>query len=210
MVDPRTILIATTNRGKLLEVQAILADLPVTLVTLEAHPNIPEAIEDADTFEGNAASKALHYARLTQSWTLADDSGLVVDALGGAPGVHSARYAGPACDAAANNAKLIAALSGVPQEDRTARFYCAVALANPAEVLAVVVGVWEGVIIDEARGTSGFGYDPHFFVPSIGMTEGMTAAQMSSEQKNSVSHRGQALRAIRLHIERLPTTVEPT
>lgn len=205
MVDPRTILIATTNRGKLREARAILADLPVALVTLEAHPNTPEAVEDADTFEGNAARKALHYAGLTQSWTLADDSGLVVDTLGGAPGVHSARYAGPARDAAANNAKLIAALSATPEEDRAARFCCAVALANPAEVLAVVLGVWEGVIIDEARGTNGFGYDPHFFFPSVGMT----AAQMSPDQKNSLSHRGQALRAIRPHVERLLATIEP-
>jgi XTP/dITP diphosphohydrolase len=201
----RTILIATTNRGKLREVQAILAGLPLRLVTLEDFPGLPEPIEDADTFEENAKIKALHYARLTRHWTLADDSGLVVDALGGSPGVRSARHAGPECDPAANNAKLVKELCGVPPESRTARFQCAIALAGPEGVLATTRGAVEGVIIDEARGTNGFGYDPHFFVPE----HGMTTAEMAPEQKNRISHRGEALRAIRPTIELLSGVSRP-
>jgi len=199
VVTERTILVATTNRGKLREVQAILTELPVKLVSLDDYPHLPEPVEDADTFEGNAERKALHYTALTGCWTLADDSGLIVDALGGEPGVHSARYAGPDCDAAANNAKLIAALADVPCEKRRARFCCSVVLASPSGVVATGSGVLEGMIVDDPRGFNGFGYDPHFFVPEYGMT----TAQMPPERKNRISHRGQALRAIRPHIERL-------
>jgi XTP/dITP diphosphohydrolase len=193
-----TILIATTNLGKLREVREILTGLPIELTTLEDHPGLPQAVEDADTFAGNAERKALHYARLLDGWTLADDSGLVVDALNGAPGVHSARYAGPQADPAANNAKLIAALAGVPPETRTAHFCCAVALAGPSRVMAKAFGTVDGVIIDHPRGDGGFGYDPHFYVPRLGLT----TAEMTSEQKNLISHRGQAFRAIRRELER--------
>ncbi|MGB2984588.1 MAG: XTP/dITP diphosphatase [Phycisphaerae bacterium] len=195
----QTILIATTNRGKLREVRAILDHLPVHFTTLANYPNLPEPIEDAVTFEGNAKLKALHYARLTGCWTLADDSGLEVDALGGEPGTHSARYAGPECDVAANNAKVIKKLTGIPPEQRTARFRCAIALASPEEVVATATGAVEGMIVDDARGTNGFGYDPHFFVPEYGMT----TAEMPPEQKNRISHRGEALRAIHPAIERM-------
>ncbi len=199
MVTPRSILIATTNQGKLREARQILAGLPVELTALDAYPDAPEAVEDADTFEGNAEKKAVHYAALCGGWTLADDSGLVVDALGGEPGVYSARYAGLDADDAANNAKLIAALASVEAEKRTARFCCAVALASPDGVLASVFGTVEGLIVDEPRGDNGFGYDPHFFVPE----KGMTTAQMQPELKNRISHRGQAFRAIRSKIELL-------
>ncbi len=199
MVTSQSILIATTNKGKLREVREILSGLPVELATLDAYPNVPDAVEDADTFEGNAAKKALHYAALCGGWTLADDSGLVVDALGGEPGVYSARYAGPDATDSDNNAKLIAALADVPPEERTARFCCAVALADVDGVLASVFGTVEGVIVDEPHGDNGFGYDPHFFVP----TEGMTTAQMQPELKNRISHRGQAFRAVRPKIEAL-------
>jgi XTP/dITP diphosphohydrolase len=141
----------------------------------------------------------LHYAALTGCWTLADDSGLEVDALRGEPGVHSARYAGPGCDAAANNAKLVRKLSDMPPGQRMARFRCVIALASPEEVLAMASGALRGVIVDEARGAGGFGYDPHFFVPEYGTT----TAEMSPEQKNRISHRGQALQAVRPAIERL-------
>ena len=194
-----TVLIATANQGKLGEVMAILAGLPVHLTTLEDYPDLPVPVEDAETFEGNAQRKALHYAALTGCWALADDSGLEVDILGGEPGVHSARYAGPSCDASANNARLIQELSGTSPGQRVARFRCVIALANPDEVLAVASGALEGVIVDQARGTGGFGYDPHFFVPEYGMT----TAEMSPGQKNRISHRGQALRAVRPAIERL-------
>ena len=199
MVSRAAILIATTNQGKLREVRAMLGGVPVRITTLTDYPSLPKPIEDASTFEGNASLKALHYAKLAGCLSLADDSGLEVDALGGAPGVHSARYAGPACDDAANNAKLIRELAGVPASRRAARFRCAVALASPREVLATATGVVNGVIVDVARGANGFGYDPHFFVPE----HGMTTAQMPPEQKNRISHRGQALRAIRPAIERL-------
>ena len=195
----RTILIATTNRGKLREVREILFGLPVSLACLDDYPGLPEAVEDAGTFEGNAVLKARHYALLTGVWALADDSGLSVDALGGAPGVHSARYAGADGDGAANNAKLIGELARASSADRSARFCCAVALADRAEVLATSVGTWEGVVVDDPRGSAGFGYDPHFYVPS----ERMTAAEMNPELKNRLSHRGQAFRAIRPAIERL-------
>ena len=199
MTLPATILIATKNRGKLREVQDILAGLPVVWATLDQIPDLPDAVEDADTFAGNAERKAMHYARLTGLWTLADDSGLEVDALGGAPGVYSARYAGRQGKDAANNAKLIVKLAGVPPEQRTARFRCAVALAGPEGILATACGTFEGLIVDDPRGTNGFGYDPHFFVPELGMT----AAQLPPEQKNRISHRAQALAAILPDIQRL-------
>ncbi len=199
MARPRTLLIATTNRDKLREVRAILAGLPVGLTTLEGYPDLPEAIENADTFEGNADLKALHYARLTGEWTLADDSGLAVDALDGGPGVYSARYAGPEANPEANNARLIADLTGVPPDKRTAHYCCAVTLAAPSGVLGRTFGTWEGLIVDEPRGTNGFGYDPYFFVP----THGVRAAELSPDTKNRLSHRGKAFRAIRPHIEHL-------
>jgi XTP/dITP diphosphohydrolase len=176
-----------------------LDGLPVRFASLEDFPDLPRPDENADTFEGNAAIKALHYARLTAQWTLADDSGLTVDALNSEPGVRSARYAGPECDPAANNAKLVKALAAVSPDRRAARFCCAIVLAGPQGILATAEGVVEGIIIDEPRGHNGFGYDPHFFMPEYGMT----TAQMSLEQKNRISHRGQALRRIRPAIERL-------
>ncbi len=200
-MPPRpTILIATNNAGKLREIRDILEGLSVRLVSLGDSAVLPEPVENAATFEGNAELKALHYARLSGCWALADDSGLEVDALGGRPGVRSARYAGPSRDDDANNAKLLRALQHVPPSRRTARFRCVVALADTGGVLATASGTLEGVIVEEARGCNGFGYDPHFFVPAVGMT----AAEMPPEQKNQISHRGQAFRAIRPAIERLP------
>ncbi|MBU0719531.1 MAG: RdgB/HAM1 family non-canonical purine NTP pyrophosphatase [Planctomycetes bacterium] len=192
-------LIATTNPGKLREIRAILAGLPARLESLNDHPPLPEAVEDADTFEANAKLKALHYAGLTGRWTLADDSGLEVDALDGAPGVYSSRYAGPACDPLVNNAKLVKALGDVPHQKRTARFCCVVALASPTLVLATASATWEGLILDKPRGGNGFGYDPHFFVPQ----HGMTSAEMLPEQKNRLSHRARAFQAIRRELDRL-------
>jgi len=199
VIPPATILIATKNRGKLREVQDILEELSVVWATLDQFPGLPNAIEDADTFEGNAERKAVHYARLTGLWTLADDSGLEVDALDAAPGVYSARYAGRQGDDAANNQKLIAQLANVPVERRTARFRCAVALAGPEGILATACGTFEGLIVDVPRGSNGFGYDPHFFIPKLGMT----AAQLPPEQKNHISHRAHALSAVRPDIQRL-------
>lgn len=194
----RTLVVATMNRGKLREVRDLLSGLPVHLISLDEFPGIAVAEETGSTFAENAAIKALYYARATGHWALADDSGLEVDALDGAPGVRSARYAGSQADDRANNMKLLNALRDVPSEKRTARFFCAMALSSPEGVLATAAGRLEGFIGDEPRGANGFGYDPHFYVPELGMT----AAQMPPEQKNLISHRGQALRAILPEIER--------
>lgn len=187
-----SVLIATTNRGKVREVVHLLAGLPVRWTTLTDHASVPEPVENADSFEGNARLKALYYARCIGGWTLADDSGLEVDALGGEPGVQSSRYAGPAGDSSANNAKLLKVLETLPEQEWTARFRCVVALARPSEVVATTCGQVEGRIIREARGTRGFGYDPHFFIPA----HGMTAAEMDPDLKNRISHRGRAFRAM--------------
>ncbi len=201
MVATPTILIATTNPGKLREVNAVLGALPLGLMGLADFPDVPEPVEDAPTFEGNARIKALYYAGQTGVWALADDSGLEVDALDGAPGVYSARYAGVNGGDAANNAKLIEALRAAHEARRTARFRCVVVLARRDAVLAVGRGAIEGVIIDEPRGANGFGYDPHFLVPSLGKT----AAELPPEHKNRISHRGRALADILPHLRALLT-----
>ena len=192
MVSRCRVVIATTNPGKLREIRQVLGGLDVEWLTLDDFKGLPDVEEDTPTFEANAAKKALENARATGLWTLADDSGLEVDALGGLPGVISARFAGPQQDDAANNAKLIAELRDVPQERRTARFRCALALAGPEGILASAEGVVEGRIIDQPRGQNGFGYDPHFLIPALGRT----TAELDPEHKNRISHRGQALRAL--------------
>jgi len=159
----------------------------------------PEAVENGDTFVANAEIKARHYARWSGLWTIADDSGLEVDALGGEPGVRSARYAGEPCNDTANNALLIERLAGVPGERRTARFRCAVALSDGPGVLAIAEGAVEGRIIDASRGANGFGYDPHFWVEDAGLT----MAEMGPERKHAISHRGQALRRLREELLRI-------
>lgn len=190
---PRTVLIATSNPGKLREIQAVLSDLQLALKGLKDYADLPDVVEDADTFIGNAEKKALHFAKLTGLPTLADDSGLEIDCLGGRPGVHSARFAGKHGDDQANNAKLIQLLGSTPQHQRTARFRCAIALADGQGVLARAEGRIEGLIIDPPRGRNGFGYDTHFLIPELGKT----SAELDADHKNRISHRGQALRAIR-------------
>jgi XTP/dITP diphosphohydrolase len=176
-----------------------MADLPVRWVDLGEVPPMPDCVEDGETFAANAAKKALHYARLSGLWTLADDSGLEVDALGGRPGVYSARFAGEPKSDRRNNEKLVAMLKGVPPEKRAARFRCCVALAGEGRILATAEGSFEGRIVDDARGANGFGYDPHFLVPSLGRT----AAELDAAHKNAISHRGQALAALKPQILRL-------
>lgn len=190
---PGQILIATGNRGKMREIAAVLADLPVQWLSLADIGPIPQPVEDGETFMANAEKKARHYSRRSGLWTLADDSGLEVDALGGRPGVLSARYAGEPCDDLANNRKLIGELADVPTEKRTARFRCAIALADGAKIIARGEGAIEGRIVDDPRGGNGFGYDPHFLVPQLGRT----TAELAPEHKNRISHRGQAVRALR-------------
>jgi XTP/dITP diphosphohydrolase len=192
------ILVATTNPGKVRELDQLSRPLGIELSSLsDLQQVIDEPEEDGATFEANARIKALAYAKATNTQCLAEDSGLVVDALGGAPGVYSARYAGTTGSReerdARNNQKLLHELSGVPPRERSARYVCALCLVSPnGEVLAETRGTFEGRIGFEQRGTGGFGYDPLFVVPELGRT----AAELTSEEKNARSHRGQAARAL--------------
>lgn len=188
----RRLVLASDNRGKLAEFQALLGDAWTLLP--QGALDVPPAEETGDTFTANALLKARHAARLTGLPALADDSGLEVDALGGAPGVRSARYAGEAADATANNRKLLEALAGVPQERRTARFRCVLALVRHAEDPAPLLaeGSWEGRIALAPRGAGGFGYDPVF----IDVATGLVAAELDPAEKNARSHRGRAARAL--------------
>ena len=192
----RPLVFATRNKGKLVELRALLPGVDVRSLDETGH-DVPEVVEDADTFAGNASKKAREVARATGCPALADDSGLEVDALGGAPGVWSARYAGEPANDAANNAKLLAALAGVPPERRTARFRAVLALADPAGPLGDRVitadGACEGVILDAPRGTGGFGYDPLFFAPELGQT----FAEAGVGPKSDLSHRARAMQAMR-------------
>ena len=186
------ILLATRNPGKIREIREIAADHAIVWHALDEYADLPDAPETGQTFAENSRQKALYYTNATGLDTLADDSGLVVDCLGGAPGVLSARYAGPSCDGAANNRKLIAGLRGVPSERRSARFRCAMAWVRDGTVALETEDAIEGVIIDEPRGANGFGYDPHFFVPALGRT----LAEAAPREKNALSHRGKALRTM--------------
>jgi XTP/dITP diphosphohydrolase len=186
------IVLATRNKGKIAELGAMLALHGVEVVGLEAFPEVGEVVEDGDTFEENARKKARAVAEATGLVAVADDSGLEVDALGGAPGVHSARYAGPGATDAANNAKLLAALAGVPEADRTCRFRCVMLARTPQGRELSAHGAWEGRVAGAPAGEGGFGYDPLF----IDLASGRRAAEMAREEKNAVSHRGRALRAL--------------
>ena len=184
------ILLGSRSTGKLREI-ATMSPAGIRWRSLADFPAVPEATEDADTFLENATAKAVAYARQTGLTTLADDSGIEVDALGGAPGVHSAYYAGHPRDDAANNRKLLEAMRGVPAAERTARFRCTMVLAEPTgRVLHITTGAVEGAIIESPRGENGFGYDPVFLLPD----RGVTMAQIGAEAKNEISHRGKALR----------------
>jgi XTP/dITP diphosphohydrolase len=191
-----SILLATSNPHKLDEVTEILAPVGISVVSLaDLDLAVPEPVEDADTFEGNARIKAKYYAQLAGQACMADDSGLEVDALGGAPGVRSARYSGVSGSREvrdlANNKKLVEQLQEIEESDRHARFVCAMCLVSAdGRVLAETRGTFEGLIIDQPRGTNGFGYDPHLYVPELGKT----SAELSSSAKNSRSHRGDATR----------------
>jgi XTP/dITP diphosphohydrolase len=193
-----TIVLATGNPGKLREIREVLGDLNVSVLGLNELEPIPEPEETGDTFAANARDKALYYAAKTRLPCLADDSGLEVDALGGAPGVRSARFAADQLqdDAprsvidAANNAKLLDALSHVPDERRTARFVCHLAMARDGHILLEARGTVEGRIGHQPAGQNGFGYDPLFVLPE----KGCTTAELPPEQKNAISHRGQAVR----------------
>jgi len=185
---------ATGNPGKLREFKLAAGHAPVDIELIPGFRDLPPAVEDGDTFEENAVRKALHYSRHAPGLLFADDSGLEVDALGGAPGVYSARYAGENATDQANNQLLLQNLRALPgaQFPFPARFVCRIALVEGDRVVGVFSGAVEGLILDAPRGTSGFGYDPLFFYPPFECTFG----EADSARKFGVSHRGQALRAM--------------
>ena len=186
------IVVGSRNSGKIREIQAVLADLPYCVTGL-SDQTIPDAEETGTTFQENAILKARYYCQHTGEYCLADDSGLEVDALNGAPGVYSARYAGEQASDEENNQKLLSALTAIPMQRRTARFRSVLALAGPDGSLMLAEGVCEGIVLFEARGTGGFGYDPLFLMPD----QRKTLAEMTLAEKNLASHRGNALRAFK-------------
>jgi XTP/dITP diphosphohydrolase len=189
---PRLVL-ATLNPGKVPELTALLAGVPFEVMALAAFPGATLPEESADSYRDNALLKARAVARAQGVWALGDDSGLEVDALGGAPGVRSARYGGPGLDDRGRCRHLLAALAGVPAEQRTARFRCVVALVDPAGREHLTEAVVEGLIAEAPRGTHGFGYDPVFYYPP----RARTFAELAPEEKLRVDHRGRAVRAAR-------------
>jgi XTP/dITP diphosphohydrolase len=193
----KQILIATTNPGKMTELLTML-DMDLVFKSLTDFPDLKEIPEDGPTFAENARKKAFGYANQTGLWTIADDSGLMIDALGGEPGVKSARFSGAKDKDRSlidhkNIAKVLELLKDVSAEKRTARFVCCLCLASPEKVLIETQGTLEGLIAEREIGTNGFGYDPVFFVPHLNKT----VAQLTPEEKNSISHRGSAIRKLK-------------
>lgn len=183
------LIVATRNQGKLKEIRALLAPLQIVVRGVAEFPELPEVVEDGRTFAENAEKKATTIARLTGRLTLADDSGLEVGVLGGAPGIHSARYAGADADDDANNRKLLTELATIPLSQRGAAFVCVMALCAPDGECRTFAGRLSGSIISEPRGTEGFGYDPLFVVAG----SERTLAEIPLDEKNRISHRAQAL-----------------
>ena len=186
-------MLATRNPDKGRELAALLGDAGITIRTLAEFPGAPEVVEDGETCEANAVKKAVTIARYTKLPSAADDTGLMVDALGGRPGVHAARYAGEGATYEDNWKKLLRELAGVPRERRGARFVTVAAVADPEGRVEVVQGALDGLITEAPAGTKGFGYDPVFFVPEIGKT----LAQLTPEEKNRVSHRARAFTKVK-------------
>ncbi len=193
------IVLATRNKKKVEEIKRILSGMDVNVLSLEDFPFCPEVHEDAETFEGNAIKKALLIARCTGKIAVADDSGLEVYALNGAPGVRSARYAGEIADDLSNIKKLLKEMEGVEDENRGARFVCCIAIAFPDGLIETFWGYVQGRIIREQKGERGFGYDP-IFIPE-GYDE--TFAEMSPELKDAISHRGKALKGLKEYLAKL-------
>lgn len=196
----KKVLIATNNKHKVEEIETALNFEGWEFLTLADCEPYPEPVEDADTFEGNALIKARAAHEATGLAALADDSGLAVDALGGAPGVFSARYCGVHGDDDANNAKVLAELEGVPDEERTARFVCALAFVDEDGTENTAFGTIEGRIAHGLSGEGGFGYDPMFLPDEFGGAK--TLAEVSQKEKNAISHRGNALRALKEKLAR--------
>ena len=201
----KKILVATNNPGKITELKACLGH-GFQWLSLADFERIVEITEDGSTFEENARKKAAGYAKASGFWTIADDSGLVIDALDGAPGIKSARFSGDKPDNKdrtlidhRNIAKVLKLLEGVPKEKRTARFVCSLCLASPEKILIETQGTLEGLIAEKEIGTNGFGYDPIFYLPSLKKT----VAQLTAEEKNAISHRGKAIRKLKFLLEKL-------
>ncbi len=207
VVSDFTLYVASSNPGKLREFSQAAALRNVTVMPFPGLPQMQVCVEDGTTFEENARKKAIHYSQGFPGWVFADDSGIYVDALGGAPGVYSARFAGPQASDDQNNQRLLADLHRLEAQirigtspasmanthlSRAAHYVCVIALAQAGRILTVVEARVDGVIIDEPRGTGGFGYDPYFFYPPYGKT----LAEVSPEEKSSVSHRGKAFRKL--------------
>ncbi len=193
------LVIATTNKGKLREIRALLGGLDIIIKSLADYPGCPEVVEDGASFRENALKKAVAVAEHTGKPALADDSGLMVDALEGAPGVYSARFSGKGADDLKNNKKLLRLLKDTPDKERGAKFVCVLALAWPGEARRrprVFTGVVRGRIAHEMRGPRGFGYDPLFYYTRAGQT----FAEMGPDEKNKVSHRARALKKLKKHL----------
>lgn len=190
---PETIVVGTKNKKKLAELEAMLGAAGFVFRSIdEVRPGLLAPAETGETFEANAALKALYFAEKSGLLCLADDSGLEVSALNGAPGVHSARYAGEPSDDARNNRKLMDELRGIPLERRGADFVCVVAVARPGRLLLSTRGTCHGVILEEPRGAGGFGYDPYFYYGPLKRC----FAELTAEEKHEISHRGKALREL--------------
>jgi XTP/dITP diphosphohydrolase len=193
-----TIFLASANPGKLREFQSAARPRGIEVKVLPGFCQLAPCVEDGATFEANARKKALHYSAFTKELVFADDSGICVDVLGEAPGVHSARFAGPEANDEANNQKLLSEMRRVGASlkpgptNRAAHYVCVIALAQGEHILAVVEGRADGIILDSPRGSGGFGYDPHLFYPPLEKT----FAELSAEEKFAVSHRGQAFRKL--------------
>jgi len=195
--------LASSNRGKLRELAALARAEGFALEPLPGYDRLPKFPENEPSFALNALEKALHYSRHAEGLVVADDSGIVVDALGGRPGVHSARYAGPAATDADNNRKLLEELRDTPEEKRTARYICVLALAQRERVLALFSASCEGRLLEAPRGTGGFGYDPVFFFPPLGTT----MAELEVAEKNIHSHRGKAFRKLLAYLKQHPAVL---
>jgi XTP/dITP diphosphohydrolase len=193
----KRIVLATKNKGKIREFSRMFEKFDAEVLTIADIPDLPDVVEDGDTFEANARKKAETISRVTGLPALADDSGLEVDALGGKPGVYSARFAGADATDEENNAKLVSLLRDIPEKQRQARFVSVLALATPDDETLLVRGTCEGQIVLEPKGENGFGYDPHFFLPD----KQRTMAELAPEEKNRISHRGAAVRQLESVLE---------
>jgi len=191
------VLMATRNKGKITELRENLKNLDIDILTLDEIEDMPILEEKGATFLENAVSKARTAAKISGLLTIADDSGLEVDALNGQPGVYSARFAGEPADDMENNQKLLHLMKGLTYEKRTARFICVIAIAFPDGSIHSAEGKCEGIILEELRGSGGFGYDPLFYIPNMEKT----FAELNLDEKNSISHRGKALREVAVLLE---------